>query len=142
MSLVTITNMDKETFLIDEEKYLDIRLGDDTIFLPFVLKINEEEVFDAKIVDCSIEKKVRDENNPNSEGGWHGTVTVHYFVEKQIPYFFDAPYPEMLKEKLRNYYEVPYYIEYVPMLNETDVLFDDTFQSISELIQEAKTKEN
>ena len=143
MSTVTIKNLDGETFEIVEGEYQTIQLGDDTIALPLVKTINDEPVLYTKIMECNVAKRVADENNPYSIGNYIGTITVFYYVDKSVSYFEGAPLdPEILKQKIRNYYTVPYYISFDAMFNESDVLFDDTCQSISELIKEAKTKEN
>ena len=139
---VTIKNLDGEQFTIDEAYRFEINLGADTVVLPDVAKINDEEVIDVKVVDVSLTKKVRDENDPNSEGGWYGTVTCHYFVNKNVSYFEGATLdPEILKQQIRNYYEVEYYVSYSPLLGFSDVLFNDTFESISELIKNVKLSE-
>ena len=139
---VIIKNLDGEEFTIDEEYYLEITLGEDAVVLPCVEKINDEEVIDTKVVDVALTKKVRDENDPNSEGGWYGTVTCHYFVNKNVSYFEGATLdPEILKQQIRNYYEVEYYVSYSPMLGFSDVLFNDTMESISELIEKVKLEE-
>ena len=139
---VTIKNLDGEEFTIDEAYRFEITLGADTVVLPDVAKINDEEVIDVKVVDVSLTKKVRDENDPNSEGGWYGTVTCHYFVNKNVSYFEGATLdPEILKQQIRNYYEVEYYVSYSPLLGFSDVLFNDTFESISELIKKVKLEE-
>jgi hypothetical protein len=143
MSTVTIENLDGETFEIVEGEYQTIQLGDDTIALPLVKKINDEPVLYTKIMECNVAKRVADENNPYSIGNYIGTITVFYYVDKSVSYFEGATLdPEILKQKIRNYYVVPFYIAFDAMFNESDVLFDDTCQSISELIKEAKTKEN
>ena len=141
--MVTITNLDGETFDIVEDSYQIIQLGEDTIELPLITAINGEPVQYAKVMECDVAKRVADENNPYSIGNYTGTITVFYYVDKSVSYFEGATLdPEILKQKIRNYYVVPFYIAFDTMFNESDILFDDTCQSISELIKEAKTKEN
>lgn len=143
MSLVTITNLDREQFCVSENEHYIIHLGEDTIELPEITKINGEPVVSKKIMECNVVKRVADENNPYSIGNYTGTIVVFYYVDKSVSYFEGAALdPEILKQKIRNYYVVPFYIAFDTMFNESDVLFDDTCQSISELIKEAKTKEN
>ena len=139
---ITIKNLDGEVFLFDEGYSFEINLGNDVVAIPWVHKINDERVIDVKIVDIELNKKVRDENDPNSEGGWYGTVTLHYFVDKQVSYFEGATLdPEILKQQLRNYYEVEYYVAYTPMLGLSDIFFNTTMESISKLIEDVHLRE-
>ena len=142
MSEVTIKNIDGEVFVIDDFYTISIHLGQDNIEIPVVWKINDEKVIDSKIIDIALNKIVRDENNPNSEGGWNGTVKFHYFVDKQVSFFHDVTdNPEYLQQGLRNYYEVEFYLAYIPMMNEQNILFNDTMESIFELMENAKEEE-
>ena len=141
--MVTITNLDGETFDIVEDAFQIIQLGEDTIELPLITAINGKPVQYTKVMECDVAKRVADENNPYSIGNYTGTILVFYYVDKSVSYFEGATLdPEILKEKIRNYYAVPFYIAFDAMFNESDVLFDDTMESISGLINEAKEKEN
>ena len=142
MSEVTIKNLDGEVFVIDDFYTISIHLGEDNIEIPVIWKINDEKVLASKIVDIAVNKIVRDENNPQSEGGWNGTVKFHYFVDKQVSYFHDiTDNPEFLQQGLRNYYEVEFYLAYVPMMNDQNILFNDTMESVFELMENAKEEE-
>lgn len=143
MSEVTIKNLDGEVFVIDDFYTISIHLGEDNIEIPVIWKINDEKVLASKIVDMAVNKIVRDENNPQSEGGWNGTVKFHYFVDKQVSYFHDiTDNPEFLQQGLRNYYEVEFYLAYVPMMNDQNILFNDTMESVFELMENAKENTN
>lgn len=143
MELVTIKNQDGETFTIDETQYTYIHLGNECIGLPYITKINDETVLVDMVIDCALNKRMQDDNNPDSIGGWQGTITKRYYVDKPVSYFHNVTDdPDVLKQQIRTYYDVEFYIAYSPMMNETDVLFNDTFESLIELIEKAKENKN
>lgn len=147
---VRIKDLDGITYDVDEDNansYV-ISIGDESISIPFPEKINDEDVYDFVVVECDLTKRMEDESNPKSRGGYSGTVTIRYYVDAKVSYFNfnDDPdlltqHPEMLNEGIRNYYEVSYLIRYIPMDNCYTVYFNDTMQDIYELIDKAYQEE-
>ena len=148
---VRIKDLDGITYDVDEDNansYV-ISIGNDNIVIPFPEKINDEDVYDFVVVDCSLTKIMRDEANPKSEGGYSGTVTIRYYVDAQVPFFmlsddpaFLAQHPDMMNEGVKNYYEIPYLVQYVPLDGVYDVFFNNTMQSIYELMDKVYEEEN
>ena len=147
---VRIKDLDGITYDVDEDNansYV-ISIGDESISIPFPEKINDEDVYDFVVVECDLTKRMEDESNPKSRGGYSGTVTIRYYVDAKVSYFnfnddpdFLAQHPEMLNEGIRNYYEVQYLVRYIPMDNCYTVYFNDTMQDIYELIDKAYEEE-
>lgn len=148
---VRIKDLDGITYDVDEDNansYV-ISIGDESISIPFPEKINDEDVYDFVVVECDLTKRMEDESNPESIGGYSGTVTIRYYIDAQVPYFnfnddpdFLTQHPEMLNEGIKNYYEVQYLVRYIPMDNCYTVYFNDTMQDIYELIDKAYEEEN
>lgn len=143
---VRIKDLDGITYDVDEDNACSyiISIGDENITIPFPEKINDTPVYAFLVVECNLSRIMEDDSNPNSRGGYSGTVTIRYYVDAQVPYFisdqdpdFFQKYPDMLKEGITNYYEISYFIKYIAMDNAYDVLFEDTFESIYTLIDKA-----
>lgn len=147
---VRIKDLDGITYDVDEDNansYV-ISIGNDNIVIPFPEKINDEDVYDFVVVDCSLTKIMRDEANPKSEGGYSGTVTIRYYVDTKVPFFmlsddpeFLSQHPDMMNEGVKNYYEIPYLVQYVPLDGVYDVFFNNTCQSVYELMDKAYEEE-
>ena len=148
---VKIKDLDGITYDVDKDSACSyvLSIGDENIIIPFPEKINDTPVYAFLVVECNLSRIMEDDSNPNSRGGYSGTVTIRYYVDAQVPYFiseqdpdFFQKYPDMLKEGIKNYYEIPYFIKYIPIDDAYDVLFEDTFESIYTLIDEAYEEKN
>lgn len=145
---VRIKDLDGITYDVDEDNACSyvISIGDENITIPFPEKINDTPVYAFLVVECNLSRIMEDDSNPNSRGGYSGTVTIRYYVDAQVPYFisdyeFLQQHPEMIGERATNYYEVSYLIRYVPMDNAYSLYFNDTMESIYELIDNAYEEE-